>query len=93
MQRLKDLSHRIHLEEMCNEHGSFEEIPWVTMEGSKMTLGTMTDDHVENCIAYHQQIVEDDVGMRKIIEACEYIVFMMKENRARRIIKKKYLSE
>lgn len=75
------------LNRMINAAGSFEDIPWHTMFGQQLTLGTMTDEHVENCIQYHRGVLlmaEVTPGMEGHIEAATFIVLLQQENRARR---------
>jgi hypothetical protein len=75
------------LEQYIEAAGSFEDIPWGTMYGQKMTLGTMTDEHVHNCIQYHKGLLmmaEVTPGMSHLIEEASFIVFMQEKNRDRR---------
>lgn len=39
-------------------NGVFDNIPWGTMRGQMLTLGTMADDYVANSLHYHKHLAE-----------------------------------
>lgn len=64
--------------------GSFHDIPWGTIYGQQLTLGTMTDQHVENCIQYHKGLLmmaEVTPSMSHLIDQAAFIVFLQEKNR------------
>ena len=72
------------LQKQIESAGSFENIPWGTMYGQKLTLGTMTDEHVENCIQYHKGLLmmaEVTPGMQHLIDEAAFVVFLQEKNR------------
>jgi hypothetical protein len=83
------MDNRERLDQLIVTHESLANLPWTTIHGQKMTLGTMTDEHLDACIAYHQSIVDRINsgaiwGGAAMLEVAEFIVFMMKENRKSR---------
>jgi hypothetical protein len=73
---------------MVDAFGSLQDIPWGTMYGQIMTLGTMTDEHVDNCIQYHQGLVmiaEVTPEYRPLLEEANFIVFMQTKNKESRM--------
>lgn len=76
------------LASMVAEYGSLQDIPWGTMYGQIMTLGTMTDEHVDNCIKYHQglaMMAEVTPELRPLLEQANFIVFMQTKNKESRM--------
>lgn len=76
------------LDTMIAEFGSLQNIPWGTIYGQTMTLGTMTDEHVDNCIKYHQDLAmmaEVTPEYREFLEQANYIVFMQTKNKESRM--------
>jgi len=68
-------------------HGPLQDLPWETLDGRKMTVGTMSDEHVQNCITHHQKIVNDnepDDGYNPVLMSCRVIVMIMQEEQKRR---------
>lgn len=52
-----------------------------------MTLGTMTDEHVENCIQYHKGVAlmaEVTPSYNHLLEAANFIVFLQTKNKEMR---------
>jgi len=75
------------LDGMIKDAGSFEDIKWGTIYKQEMTLGTMTDEHVDNCIQYHEglaMMAEVTPHLKPDLESCRFIVCLMKENKRRR---------
>jgi hypothetical protein len=75
------------LDKMIAVAGSFNDIKWTTMYEKHMTLGTMSDNHVENCIQYHKGVVlmaECTPSMYEHLEAASFIVFLMTKNKEMR---------
>ena len=76
------------LDKMIEQHDGLENIPWESMYGQHMTLGTMTDKHLDNCIQYHTgfaMMAEVTPMFQHQGADCEFIVFMMKENKQLRL--------
>ncbi len=68
-------------------HGPLQDLPWKTLDGREMTVGTMTDDHLRNCITHHQEIaaeVADNPLYDSLIMSCQVIVMIMQEEQKRR---------
>ena len=81
------MDHQTHLDMLIKHAGSLEDIKWGTLYDEKMTLGTMTDQHVDNCIQYHEGMVmmaEVTPHLLHQLDDCRFIVYMMKENKRQR---------
>ena len=73
---------------MVAKYGSLQDIPWGTMYGQTMTLGTMSDNHVDNCIQYHEGLLmmaKVTPNMEHLVESASYIVFMQTKNKESRM--------
>jgi hypothetical protein len=84
------MDNQAQLDSMIETYGSLSDIPWTTMYDQSMTLGTMTDEHLDACIEHHQGLIKDlesgrPFGSLAMLEACRFIVFMMLENRKSRL--------
>ena len=82
------MTHEERLAEEIAVHGSLEMLPWGTLNGNRMRLGDMTDEHVENCILYHKGArmmweAEVDEGHTALLAAkyIEYKMRRLKESR------------
>ena len=64
-------------------HGSLPDIPWTTLDGREMTLGTMTDDHLDNAINHHEHIIGSSKWV-DLVERCEYTTFLLTQEHNRR---------
>lgn len=74
------MTHQEMLDAEIAQHGRLEDCPWTSFISDKTTLGQMTDNHVHNCIQYHQglaMMAEVTPGMENLLVAARYIVFKM----------------